>query len=89
LKAGTYSEPVSDDIGVHILRVDERTAASSDSQFDEGAVRMAIMQEAFPEAQKKFMSKLREDSYIKISENYRPIVSPVLFADERKTKPGS
>jgi hypothetical protein len=89
LKAGSYAEPVADDIGVHILRVDERTAASSESQFDETAVRMALMQEGFAEAQKKFMAKLREDSYIKISENYRPLVSPLLFAEERKAKPGS
>jgi hypothetical protein len=32
---------------------------------------------------------LREDAYIKISDNYRPLVSPILFADERKAeKPG-
>jgi hypothetical protein len=32
------------------------------------------------------MTTLREDAYIKISENYRPMVSPILFADDRKTE---
>lgn len=88
LKAGQITDPVeADDIGIDILRVDERTAASNDSKFDESAVRMAMLNEAFPEAIKKYMAKLREDSYVKISEAYRPLVSPILFAEERSEKP--
>jgi peptidyl-prolyl cis-trans isomerase SurA len=87
LKAGGYTEPIeTDDVGVDILRVDERIAASNDSKFDESAVRMAMLSEAFPDAQKKYMAKLREDSYVKISESYRPLVSPILFAEERSDK---
>lgn len=86
LKAGGIAEPVEDEIGIHIVRVDQRSAASSDSQFDEDAVRRAILEQKFPDALKKYMAKLREDSYIKISDTYRPIVSPLLFADERSTK---
>jgi len=73
-----------DDIGIEILRVDERTAAGNESQFDDDAVRRAMLEGNFPDAIKKYMAKLREDSYIKINETYRPIVSPLLFADERK-----
>jgi peptidyl-prolyl cis-trans isomerase SurA len=88
LKAGGYTDPVeSDDVGVDILRVDERTVASTDSKFDENAVRMAILNEAFPDAQKKYMARLRENSYVKITESYRPLVSPILFAEERSEKP--
>ena len=58
--------------------------ASSESHFDENAVRLAITSERAPEEQKKFMSALRSDSYIKISDTYRPLVAPILFADERK-----
>ena len=57
--------------------------------FDEGAVRLAMTNEKIVDEQKKFMKELREDAYIKISENYRPIVSPILFADERTEKPGN
>lgn len=87
VKPGGFTEPFEiDDLGMVILRVDEREQASNDSVFDENAVRLAMMSERIPEEQKKFMSKLRDDSYIKINDTYRPIVSPILFADERKIK---
>ena len=87
VKTGGYSDPIElDQIGINILRVDDRSQASSESFYDENAVRMAILNEKLPEATKKYMSSIREDSYIKISENYRPIVAPVLFAAEREKK---
>ena len=87
LKPGSYSDPIElDDLGINILRVDERTQASSDSFFDESAVRMAILAEKAPAATKEFMANLRQESYIKIGEQYRPLVSPILFAEERKEK---
>ncbi len=90
LKAGSITDPVeADETGISILRVDERTEASSDAQFDEGAVRLAMMNEKIGAEQKKFMAQLREEAYIKISDTYRPIVSPILFADERTAKPGN
>lgn len=88
IKVGGYTDPIEiDQIGLSILRVDERTQASSESFFDENAVRSAILAERFPEAQKKFMATLRQDSYIKINDSYRPLVAPILFAEERKEKP--
>lgn len=88
LRAGGYSDPIEiDQIGINILRVDERSQASSESFFDENAVRLAIMSEKAPAEHKKFMASLRTDSYIKISENYRAEVAPILFAEERKAKP--
>ncbi len=88
LKVGEYTAPFDvEQLGVAILRVDERNQASEESVFEENAVRMAILNEKFPAEQKKFMAKLREDSYIKINDSYRPLVAPVLFADERKDKP--
>ena len=90
VKTGGVSDPIElDGVGITILRVDDRTAASNESVFSEEAVRVAMMNEGIAEEQKKFMSQLRENSYIKISETYRPTVSPILFADERKAKPGN
>ncbi len=88
VKVGGVTDPIeADDTGVSILHVDEMTDASSESQFKEEAVRMEILKEKIGPAQKTFLAKLREDSYIKISDSYRPIVSPILFADERTKKP--
>jgi peptidyl-prolyl cis-trans isomerase SurA len=87
VKIGAFTEPIEvKDLGVIILRVDAREAASSDSHFDESAVRQAMLAENFPAAQKKFFSTLREQAYIKISDTYRPLVAPILFAEERKDK---
>jgi hypothetical protein len=66
--------------------VDAREAASNESVFDENAVRSAMLQQNFPAAQKKFFTTMREEAYIKISDTYRPIVAPILFAEERKEK---
>ncbi len=90
VKTGEIVSPFeADQVGIVILRIDGRVQASAESVFDDNAVRIAIMTEKFPEQQKKYMAKLRQDSYIKISESYRPIVNPILFADERKDKPGN
>jgi peptidyl-prolyl cis-trans isomerase C len=87
LKTGDVSAPIElDEVGIEILRVDAKTQASSESIFDENAVRMAITSKRAPVEQKKYMADLRKDSYIKISETYRPIVAPILFSDERKTE---
>lgn len=86
VKNGGFSEPIEVDEGIHIFRVDAHQKASTDSFFDERAVRQAIAYERIPEGRKNFMTKLRQDAYIKINDEYRPIVSPVLFADDRKTE---
>ena len=87
LKVGQITEPFqAEQLGMVILRVDGREAASNESVYDETGVRMAMLGERFPEEQKKFFAKLRADAYIRISEAYRPLVSPLLFADERKGK---
>src|SRR6185436_12100203 len=41
LKAGGIADPIEDEVGIHILRVDARTAAATDANFDEDAVRRA------------------------------------------------
>ncbi len=87
VKVGGYTDPIEiAELGVIILRVDARQAASSDSEFNENAVRTALLQEKIPAAYKKYMANLRQDSYIKISEEYRPLVAPILFAEERTEK---
>lgn len=87
IKVGEYTDPINvDNIGLEIIRLDDRTKASSESFFDENAVRRAIAFERIPDERKKFMNTLRKDAYIKINDTYRPLVSPVLFADDRKTE---
>ncbi len=85
-KAGGITEPIVLDDGIEIYRVDARENASDESVFEEESVRRMIAFERATEATKKFMIDLRKESYIKISENYRAVVSPLLFEEERKTE---
>lgn len=87
VQVGGVTEPI--DIageGIEILRVDERANATGESVFNEEAVRNAMTYERMPEERKKYMTSLRQDAYIKISEAYRPVVSPILYADDRKAE---
>ncbi|HEY0429168.1 MAG TPA: peptidyl-prolyl cis-trans isomerase [Pyrinomonadaceae bacterium] len=84
VKVGGVTEPIIMDEGVEILRVDERTAASSESVFDETEVRKAMTYEKIPDERRKYLSTLRQDSYIKISDTYRPMVAPLLSIEEKK-----
>ncbi len=86
VKVGGISELIEMTEGIEILRVDARTNASSESFFDENEVRKAMAYEKLPVERKKYMTTLREDAYIRISESYRPMVLPILFADDRKTE---
>lgn len=86
VKVGGVTEPVETAEGIEIFRVEDRQKASSESFYDETEVRKAMTYERLPEERKKFMSNLRQDAYIKISESYRPLVSPVLFAEDRNNK---
>ncbi|MER3631172.1 MAG: hypothetical protein C4325_02540, partial [Blastocatellia bacterium] len=72
-----------------ILRVDAREEATGESFYEEAAVRSAILQEKFPQASKDFFAKLREDAVIRFNEAYRPLVAPILYADERNGKVAS
>ncbi|MCV4733218.1 hypothetical protein OFB80_35580, partial [Escherichia coli] len=65
VKVGGVTEPLAvQELGIVILRVDAREQASSESFYDEGAVRSAILQEKFPQASNDFFAKLREDAVI-------------------------
>lgn len=86
VKIGGITEPVETSEGIEIFRVDDRGKASVESFYDETEVRKAMTYEKLPEERKKFMTNLRQDAYIKISETYRPLVSPLLFADDRKAE---
>jgi hypothetical protein len=84
-KTGDVTEPIVLDEGIEILRVDERVAASSESVFDETEVRKAMTYEKLPDERRKYLTNLREESYIKINDTYRPTVAPLLFIEDAKT----
>ena len=78
LKAGGVSEPLKTDEGYHILKVDTRTAGSNTPTFNENNVREAMTRERSAKAREDYLQGLRNDGYVKIADNYRDAVQPLL-----------
>ena len=85
LKVGEVTNPIELDIGMEIIKVDERTKGTDEAFFDEAIVRSSMLQEKLPQARKKYMEKLIADAYVKIRSSYEPMVNPFLFPEEKKT----
>jgi peptidyl-prolyl cis-trans isomerase SurA len=78
LKVGAVSEPLRANDGYQILRLDERTGAGTAAAFNENQVREAITIERSPKAREDYLQGLRNDAYVKVSDNYRDSVMPLL-----------
>ncbi|MDQ3665616.1 MAG: peptidyl-prolyl cis-trans isomerase [Acidobacteriota bacterium] len=78
VKVGEVSDPLKINDGYQILRVDERTAASSTAVFNENQVREVITIERSPKERETYLRNLLNDAYVKISDSYRDAVEPLL-----------
>jgi parvulin-like peptidyl-prolyl isomerase len=78
VKAGGVSEPLKTDEGYQILRVDTRTAGTNTPTFNENDVRGAMTEERSQKAREDYLQGLRNESYIKIADNYKDQVEPLL-----------
>jgi peptidyl-prolyl cis-trans isomerase SurA len=89
VKVGGVSEPLRSNDGYQVLRVDERTPASTVASFSENQVREAITIERSPTSREEYLQTLRNEAYIKISDNYRAAVAPILKLAPEKTAENS
>jgi peptidyl-prolyl cis-trans isomerase SurA len=89
LKVGGVSDPLRGNDGYQILRVDERIPGSATAIFNENRVREAITIERSEKKREEYLEGLRNDAYIKISENYRDAVAPILKLPPEKTAENS
>ena len=78
VKAGGVSDPIHTNEGYQILRVDERTPGSDTPTFNENRVREAITAERSIKERTAYLESLRKDAYIKINNDYRATVEPLL-----------
>jgi len=78
LQVGGISDPLRTGDGYQILRLDERTPGSTTATFNENQVREAITIERSPRERETFLRNLRNEGYIRISDNYRAAVEPLL-----------
>jgi hypothetical protein len=86
---GGVSEPLRTNDGYQIFRVDERTPASTSATFNENKVREAITMERSEKQREEYLQGLRNEAYIKISDNYRPAVALILKLAPEKTAENS
>jgi peptidyl-prolyl cis-trans isomerase SurA len=78
VQVGGISDPLRNNDGYQIFRVDARTSASTSATFNENQVREAITMERSGKAREEYMKQLQEDSYIKVAESYRASLAPLI-----------
>jgi peptidyl-prolyl cis-trans isomerase SurA len=78
VKVGDVSDPLKINDGYQILRVDERSEASSTAVFNENQVREAMTMERSPKEREMYLRNLLNDAYVKISDSYHDSVAPLL-----------
>lgn len=78
VQAGGVTDPIRTGEGYQILRVDERTPGSSAAEFNEMKVREMITMERREKERGAYLTRLRKEAYIKISDNYRAVLEPML-----------
>jgi peptidyl-prolyl cis-trans isomerase SurA len=78
VQAGGVTELIRSDEGFQILRVDERTAAGDPKGFDEEQARQAYTLERRDKERNEFMNTLRKEAYIKVADDYKAVVEPLL-----------
>lgn len=78
VKVGGVSDPLRTNDGYQIFRVDERTPGTTTATFNENQVREAMTIEREPASRDEYLQTLRNEAYIKISDNYRAAVAPLL-----------
>jgi peptidyl-prolyl cis-trans isomerase SurA len=79
---GQISEPLRNNDGYQILRVDERTSAGTTATFSENRVREMITTERADKAREEYLQNLRNEAYIKVADNYKAAVLPLLKIKE-------
>jgi peptidylprolyl isomerase len=87
VKVSGVSEPLKINDGYQILRVDERTEASTEAVFNENQVREAITIERSPKERETYLRNLLNDAYIKVSDTYRATDEPLLKLTTAAAKP--
>lgn len=80
LKAGGISDPIKTDEGYLILRINER-----DDTFKENFVRGAMTSERMDKGREEFLRTLRKEAYVKSSESYKEVITPLLAGDKSET----
>jgi parvulin-like peptidyl-prolyl isomerase len=78
VQAGGVTEPIRITEGYQILRVDTRNPGGNTPTFNENRVREVMLMERQPKEREDYLQNLRNEAFIKIAENHRASVEPLL-----------
>ena len=78
VKPGEVTDPIRVGDGFQIIRVDGRTPSANTPTFNDNRVREAMLGERQPQEREKYLQTLRNEAFIKVTENYRAGVDPLL-----------
>jgi len=78
VKAGGITDPIRTSEGFQILRVDSRTPAGATPVFNDNRVREAMLMERQAKERETYLQNLRNEAFIKVTENYQASVNPLL-----------
>lgn len=78
VQVGGVSEPIKVGDGFQILKVDGRTPAGATPTFNDNRVREAMLVERQPKEREAYLQNLRNEAFIKITEQHRASVEPLL-----------
>jgi peptidyl-prolyl cis-trans isomerase SurA len=78
VKAGGITEPIRTSEGFQILRVDARTPPGAAPTFNDNRVREAMLMERQGKERETYLQNLRNEAFIKVTENYSATVNPLL-----------
>lgn len=78
VQVGGVTDPLKAGDGFQIIRVDGRTPAGMEPTFNDNRVREAMLGERQPKEREAYLQNLRNEAFIKITEQYRASVEPLL-----------
>ena len=78
VQAGNVTDPIKAGDGFQIIRVDGRTPAGAAPTFNDNRVREAMLVERQAKEREAYLQNLRNEAFIKITEQHRASVEPLL-----------
>jgi peptidyl-prolyl cis-trans isomerase SurA len=76
--AGSVTDPIKTPDGYQIIRVDARTPAGNTPTFNDNLVRQAMLAQDSEKEREAYLTKLRTEAFIKVSDTYSDGVMPLL-----------
>ena len=89
IPAGSVTDPIRTPDGYQIIRVDARTPAGTTPTFNDNLVRQAMLAQDQEKEREIYLTNLRSEAFIKVSDAYSPAVMPLLKLNVAKAAKGT